>query len=184
MQKPGVLSFPFLCDLCETEPSALGCGVLSHSVEVRIILSFFMLSVIPCHLVRQSCPFFDVASPILFCLFVVCLCFSFSRHPRYSILSLPLLLLCVTSSTCFSGCCWGIFWAPECRHRRTYYVGRLLRFDAEPEATKLLAHERSGLGIQTHSIRPDTIIVLLCRTESFKFQLSGFLSHRVSGICH
>jgi hypothetical protein len=75
MQKLGVLSFPFRCDLCEADTLVLGSSVLSYSAHVRIVLSFFMLSVISCHLVHQSCPFFDVASPSPFCLFVVCFFF-------------------------------------------------------------------------------------------------------------
>ena len=37
----------------DTELLVFGSGVPSHSADVRIVIPFFMLSVISCHLVRQ-----------------------------------------------------------------------------------------------------------------------------------
>jgi len=69
----------------------------------------FMLSVISCRLVRQSCLFFDVASPNAFfvCLLFVVRLFVFSSYVIADTRHTPYLCrCCVTLSTCFSNCCW------------------------------------------------------------------------------
>ena len=52
-----IVSLSLRCP-CEAVLSAFGSGVLTLSVDVRIVLSFLVLSVVSCRLVRQSCPFF------------------------------------------------------------------------------------------------------------------------------
>ena len=56
---------------------------------------FFISSVISCHLVRRSCPFFDVAILItFFCLFVVCWFFLLVSSPILDTLSIPVVAVC------------------------------------------------------------------------------------------
>lgn len=81
---------------------------------------FFMLSVISSRLVCRS--FFLPSYPAIF--FVCCPPVFFFSHRRYSILSLSLLLLCVTLSACIWSCRWRFIWRPE----------RLLGFGAESES--------------------------------------------------
>lgn len=135
--KLGVVVFLSLrCDLCETELLVLGSGVLSHSVDVRIFLSFHVVG----HFLSSRLSelfIFDVASPITF-LFVRCLSvfLLFALSPTLDTFSIFVFAVCDIVYMLFK------LFPGICLKPQHTGVAR----DASG------SRERSGLGNQTHSI--------------------------------